>query len=59
MRWRGKLEKIWHPIEKDDCFQVYSLDDDDEQENDKELSLIVKIVRRMCNKAKFNNKRQW
>ena len=32
-------------------------DDDDEEEDDEELSLLVKNVRRMYNKAKFNNKR--
>jgi len=31
--------------------------DDDEEEDDEELSLLVKNVRRMYNKAKFNNRR--
>ena len=34
-------------------------DDDDEEEDDEELSLLVKNVRRMYNKAKFNNRRRW
>jgi len=34
-------------------------DDDDEKEDDEEFSLLVKNVRRMYNKAKFNNKRRW
>ena len=34
-------------------------DDDDEEEDDKEFSLLVKNVRRMYNKAKFNNRRRW
>jgi len=31
-------------------------DDDDEEDDDEELSLLVKNLRRMYNKAKFNNK---
>jgi len=34
-------------------------DDDDEEEDDKEFSLLMKNVRRMYNKAKFNNRRRW
>ena len=34
-------------------------DDDEEKENDEDLSLLVKNVRRMYNKAKFNNWRRW
>ena len=34
-------------------------DDDEEEEDDEELSLLVKNVRRMYNKAKFNNRRRW
>ena len=33
--------------------------DDDEEEGDEEFSLLVKNVRRMYNKAKFNNRRRW
>ena len=34
-------------------------DDDEEEEEDEDLSLLMKNVRRMCNKAKFNNRRRW
>ena len=34
-------------------------DDDDEDEDDEEFSFLVKNVRRMYNKAKFNNRRRW
>ena len=34
-------------------------DDDEEEEDDEELSLLVKNVKRMYNKAKFNNRRRW
>jgi len=34
-------------------------DEDDEKEDDDDLSLLVKNVRRMYNKAKFNNRRRW
>ena len=34
-------------------------DDDDEEKDDEELSLLVKNVRRMNNKAKFINRRRW
>ena len=34
-------------------------DEDDEEEDDEELSLLVKNVRRMYNKAKFQNRRRW
>jgi len=34
-------------------------DDDDEEEDDEEFSLLVKNVRRMYKKAKFNNRRRW
>ena len=34
-------------------------DKDDEEEDDEELSLLVKNVRRIYNKAKFQNKRRW
>jgi len=34
-------------------------DDDDEEEDDEEFSLLLKNVRRMYNKAKFNNRRRW
>ena len=33
-------------------------DDDDEEEDDEEFSLLVKNVRSMYNKAKFNNRRR-
>jgi len=33
-------------------------DDDDEEEDDEEFSLLVKNIRRMYNKAKFNNRRR-
>jgi len=34
-------------------------DEIDDQEDDEDLSLLVKNVRRMNNKAKFNNRRRW
>ena len=34
-------------------------EDDEEEEDDEDLSLLVKNVRRMYNKAKFNNRRKW
>ena len=34
-------------------------EDDDDEEDDEDLSFLVKNVRRMYNKAKFNNKRHW
>jgi len=34
-------------------------DDDEEEEDDKDLSLLVRNVRRMYNKEKINNRRQW
>jgi len=34
-------------------------EDDDEEEDDEDLSLLVKNVRRMYNKAKVNNQRRW
>ena len=34
-------------------------DEDDEEKDDEDLSLLVKNVRRMYNKAKFNNRRRW
>ena len=34
-------------------------DDDDEEDDDKEFSLLLKNVKRMYNKAKFNNRRRW
>ena len=34
-------------------------DEDDDQDDDKDLSLLVKNVRRMYNKVKFNNRRRW
>ena len=34
-------------------------DEDDEEEDDEELSLLVKNVRRMYNKAKFQGRRRW
>jgi len=34
-------------------------DIDNEEEDDEELSLLAKNVRRMYNKAKFNNRRRW
>ena len=34
-------------------------DEDDDQDDDDDLSLLVKNVRRMYNKAKFNNLRRW
>jgi len=33
--------------------------EDDEEEDNKDLSLVVKNLRRMYNKAKFNNRRCW
>ena len=33
-------------------------DEDDEEEDDEDLSLLVKNVRRMYNKAKFKNRRR-
>ena len=34
-------------------------DEDNEEEDDEELSLLVKNVRRMYNKAKFQGRRRW
>ena len=34
-------------------------DDEEEEEDDKELSLLVRNVRRTYNKAKYNHWRQW
>jgi len=34
-------------------------DDDEEEEDDEDLSLLVRNVRRMYNKAKINNRRRW
>ena len=34
-------------------------DEDDEEEDDEELSLLVKNVRRIYNKAKFQGRRRW
>ena len=34
-------------------------DEDDEEEDDEDLSLLVKNVWRMYNKAKFQNRRRW
>jgi len=35
-----------------------TISDDDEKEDDEDLSLLVKNVRRMYNKAKFSNRRR-
>jgi len=40
------------------CQSTHS-DEDDEEEDDEELSLLVKNVRRMYNKAKFQGRRRW
>ena len=34
-------------------------DGDDEEEDDEDLSLLMKNVRRMYNKVKFQNRRRW
>ena len=34
-------------------------DDDNKEEDDEEFSLLVKNIRRIYNKAKFNNRRRW
>ena len=34
-------------------------DEDDDQEDDEDLSLLMRNVKRMYNKAKFNNRRRW
>ena len=34
-------------------------DEDDDQNDDDDLSLLVKNIRTMYNKAKFNNRRRW
>ena len=44
--------KTTHTISDED-------DEDDKEEEDEDLSLLVKNVRRMYNKAKFNNRRCW
>ena len=36
-----------------------TISDDDEEEDDEEFSLLVKNIRRMYNKTKFNNRRRW
>ena len=38
---------------------IISDDEDDDQKDDDDLSFLVKNVRRIYNKAKFNNKRRW
>jgi len=30
-----------------------------DKDDDEDLSILIKNVRRMCNKAKFNNQRKW
>jgi len=40
-------------------YPFISDDDEDELEDDEELSLLMKNVRRMYHKAKFNNRRRW
>ena len=40
-------------------FKSTPSDDEEEEEDDEELFLLVKNIRRMYNKAKFNNRRRW
>ena len=41
------------------AFKSSSTFSDDEEEDDEDLSLLVKNVQRMYNKAKFQNRRRW
>ena len=41
------------------AFKSTPSDDDDEEEDDEKIFLLVKNIRRMYNKAKFNNRRRW
>ena len=56
MSWRGRLEN--GAPKKLIAFMSTPSDDDDEEEDDEDFFLLVKNVRRMYNKAKFNNKRR-
>jgi len=60
MRWRGRLKK-WRLKKRIIAFKSTPTisDEDDEEEEDEDLSLLVKNVRRMYNKVKFNNRRCW
>ena len=41
------------------AFKSTPSNDDEEEKDDEDLSLLVKNVRRMYNKTKFNNRRRW
>ena len=41
------------------AFKSTPSNDDEEEDDDEELSLLEKNLRRMYNKAKFNNRRRW
>ena len=58
---RKAREDMAHPKKKTIAFksQATHSDEDDEEEDDEELSLLVKNVRRMYNKAKFQGRRRW
>ena len=49
------------PKKKEIAFKSSSTysDDDDEEEDDEDLSLLVKNIWRMYNKAKFQNRKRW
>jgi len=61
MRWKEKLERKAPQKKKTLTFKsnpTISNDEDDDQDDDEDLSLLVKNVRKMYNKTKFNNKRR-
>jgi len=55
---RKARKEMAHQKKKMIAFKSTSSDDEVE-EDDEDLSLLVKNVRRMYNKAKFNNRRRW
>jgi len=62
-KMKERLEKRKHPQKKKTLASkstpTISNDEIDDQENDEDLFLLVKNVRRMYNKGKFNNRRRW
>jgi len=56
---RMAREKMAPQKKKMIAFKFTPSDGDDEEEDDEELFLLVKYVRRMYNKATFNNSRRW
>ena len=58
---RKAREEMAPPKKKAIAFKSSSTysDEDDEEEDNEDLSLLVKNIRRMYNKAKFQNRRRW